>query len=249
MELRESILKHLVTPHAESRFGDSYLVRQIATAAGCRPHEVFEALWGLVGDGLIYLDKEGQGSGTNNWRWKLSKRGIQVATTGRWEPHDPDGYLRRLRRSEPAIDERALVYLEEALRAFNARCFLASSVMLGVASEHVINELAAAMVAFFGTAAEKLHRAIESPRMSQNARFDEVRKVLDSHRGDVPEGLADNLTLDAVADLLRITRNQAGHPSGTQVDYDTAYAHLQMAAAYLTKMTRLAGYFAASSRQ
>src|SRR4051794_37239526 len=243
MDLREHILQHLVTPQPESRFGDSYLVREIATAVGCRPHEVFEVLWGLVGDGLIYLDKEGQGSGTDNWRWKLGKRGIQVATTGRWEPHDPDGYLRRLRRAEPAVDARALVYLEEALRAFNAQCFLASSVMLGVASERVINELAATMVAFFGPAAEKLRRAIENPRTSQNARFDEVRKLLDSHCSDVPEGLADNLTLDAVADLLRITRNQAGHPSGARVDYDTAYAHLQMAAAYLSKMTGLAAHF------
>jgi hypothetical protein len=247
VELRERILQHLVTPGTECRFGDSYLVCQIAVAASCRPHQVFEALWGLVGDGLIYLDKEGQGSGTDNWRWKPSQRGIQVATTGRWEPHDPDGYLRRLRRSEPAIDDRALVYLEEALRAFNAGCFLASSVMLGVASERVINELAAAMVAYFKDSAEKLRKAIENPRASQNARFEEVRKLLESHRGEVPEGLADNLTLDAVADLLRITRNQAGHPSGTQVDYDTAYAHLQMAAAYLAKMTRLGGHFKANA--
>src|SRR3954469_12213417 len=207
MDLRDRILQHLVTPQAENRFGDSYLVREMATSAQRHPHEIFETLWGLLGDGLIYLDKAGQSSGTDNWRWRPSQRGIQVATTGRWEPHDPDGYLCRLRRAEPAVDARALVYLEEALRAFNAQCFLASSVMLGVASERVINELAATMVAFFGPAAEKLRRAIENPRASQNARFDEVRKLLDSHRSDVSEGLADNLTLDAVADLLRIPRN------------------------------------------
>jgi hypothetical protein len=109
MDLRDRILQHLVTPQAENRFGDSYLVREMATSAQRHPHEIFETLWGLLGDGLIYLDKAGQSSGTDNWRWRPSQRGIQVATTGRWEPHDPDGYLRRLRRTEPAIDTRALI--------------------------------------------------------------------------------------------------------------------------------------------
>jgi len=244
--LREHILQHLVTPQAENRFGDAYLVQEVAAATQSRRTEVFEALWGLVGDGLIYLDKDGQRGSTDNWRWRPSQRGIQVATQGRWEPHDPDGYLRRLRRTEPGIDSRALVYLEEALRAFNAQCFLASSVMLGVASEQVVNELAASVVGFFGPAADKLRKIIENPRTSQNARFEELRKVLDSHRHQVPEGLADPLTLDAVTDLLRITRNAAGHPTGARVDHDTAYTHLQMAAAYLTKMTRLSAHFSGS---
>ncbi|SDN41853.1 hypothetical protein [Geodermatophilus sp. DSM 45219] len=248
VNLREHILQHLVTSQAENRFGDAYLVQQVTTATRSPRTEVFEALWGLVGDGLIYLDKAGQSSSTDNWRWRPSQRGIQVATQGRWEPHDPDGYLRRLRRTEPGIDPRALVYLEEALRAFNAQCFLASSVMLGVASEQVVNELTATAAAFFGPTAEKLRKAIGNPRASQNARFEELRKLLESHRHQVPEGLADPLTLDAVTDLLRITRNAAGHPTGAQVDHDTAYTHLQMAAAYLAKMTRLAAHFSRSER-
>ena len=50
----------------------------------------------LVGDGLIYLDTAGQGSGTDNWRWRLSEVGQRVAKGGIWEPRDPDGYLVRL---------------------------------------------------------------------------------------------------------------------------------------------------------
>jgi hypothetical protein len=246
VELREHILGYLVRPGADTRFGDLYLLRHVAVEASRPPHEVAEALWGLVGEGLAYIDKVGQGSSTDNWRWRASARGIKAATTGRWEPHDPDGYLRRLRRAEPGVDAFALVYLEEALRAFNAQCFLASSVMLGVASERVVNELAVSMVQSFGPSAEKLRKAVENPRASQSARFEEARKLLDSHRGRVPEGLADSLSLDAVTDLLRLTRNDAGHPTGTKIDYDTAYTHLQMAAAYLMKMTRLAHHFARS---
>lgn len=62
-------------------------------------------------------------------------------------------------------------------------------------------------------------------------------------RHTLPDDLGDNLTMDAVADLLRITRNEAGHPRGRAVDEDTAYTHLQLAARYLGKMTALTEHF------
>lgn len=242
MDVRAHLLQFLATPQADTRFGHSYLVAQIAGRAMVRPHEVYEALWGLVGEGLAYLDPAGQGSGTDNWRWRLSALGAQAATGGTWEPRDPEGYLRRLRAHRPAIAPVAVAYVEEALRAFNARCFLATSVMLGVASEQVVIGLAGSVVEAV-PAATKLRVAMENPRASQFSRFQELRKQLEPMRPQLPDDLADTLTLDAVADLLRITRNEAGHPTGRPIDEDTAYTHLQMAARYLQKMTTLEAHF------
>lgn len=213
-----------------------------------RPHEVFEALWGLVSEGLVYLDPAGQGgSSTDNWRWRLSAVGITAASGGSWEPRDPEGYLRRLRSHQPPLDPAALDYVEEALRAFNARCYLATSVMLGVASEHVVLRLARSVVDAV-PGAVKLRAAMDNPRTSQFSRFQELRKQLEPMRLQLPENLGDTLTLDAVADLLRITRNEAGHPTGRGVDEDTAYTHLQMAARYLQKMTALDAHFRGLAR-
>lgn len=245
MEIRARVLKHLGTPHTESRFGDSYLARTIATDADCRPHQVWEALWGLVGDGLVYLDPAGQGP--DNWQWRLSATGIQAISRGGWEPRDPDGYLRRLRSHSSAVDSVAIDYVSEALSAFNARCYLATSVMLGVASERVVAGLAQAVVDARGDSARQLRDALENPRTSQFTRFTELRKQLAPLRPDLPEGLADTLTFDAVADLLRLTRNDAGHPTGATVDEDTAYTHLQMAARYLQKMTALQEHFTSNT--
>jgi hypothetical protein len=247
VDLRARLLKHLVTPQADTRFGESYLVGTIAGQAGCRPHEVWEALWSLVGDGLVYLDSAGQHSGTDNWLWRASSIGIQVAAGGPWEPRDPSGYLRRLRKHMPEIDAVAVRYVEEALRAFNARCYLATSVMLGVAAERVFDLLANSVVDGLGDRARKLREALENPRTAQFARFTELRKVLEPMRSELPDGLADRLTLDAVGDLLRVTRNEAGHPTGTEIDEDTANAHLQIAAGYLQKMTTLRQHFAQQS--
>jgi len=239
VEIRTRVLQHLGTPHAESRFAEAYLVRSISEVADCRPHVVWEALWGLVGDGLVYLDSAGQGSSTDNWQWKLSRIGIQAISGGTWEPRDPDGYLNRLRRHSPSIDPVAIRYLSEALSAFNARCYLATSVILGVASERVVDGLARAVLDKRGDSAKRLRQALENPRASQLSRFTEMRKQLEPIRIELPGGLADTVTLDAVADLLRVTRNEAGHPTGADIDEDTAYTHLQMAARYIQKMTDL----------
>jgi hypothetical protein len=237
IDIRSRVLQGLAAERSDTRFGDSYFVRRISTELQCPPQQVMEVLWGLVGEGLVYLDTAGQGSGTSNWWWRLSSLGKSVAHGGNWEPRDVEGYLKRLRAHRPAIDDVAIRYVEEALRAFNARCYLASSVMLGVASERVINELGHTLADALGAKATKLSKLLSSSTSRMAAQFDEMRKLL--VQMDLPDGLTDTLTLDAVADLLRISRNNAGHPTGAVVDEDTAYTHLQMAARYLQKMTAL----------
>lgn len=250
MDVRSTILQRLAAPEVTKRFGDVYFAEETIAAAGCQPHEFWEEIWGLVGEGLVYIDPAGQGraSSWDNWLWKLSATGIQAATGGSWEPRDPEGFLKRLRQRAPTLDDAALVYMREALRSFNARCYLASSVMTGVAAEQVFGRLSSAYVGSQGSPSA-LATKLENPKASYNQRFEELRKRLAPIRDELPEGLGDNLTLDAVADLLRITRNAAGHPSGELIDEDTAYTHLQMAGRFLAKMTELAEHFEGQGRQ
>ncbi len=217
---------------------------ETADAITARLMDVWEALWGLMGDGLIFLDPAGQSraSSWDNWRWQLTDTGRQTATDGTWEPRDPARFLARLGDRSPGLANEAIAYFEEALRAFNARCYLASSVMLGVAAEQVFGRLAAAFVAAHPGETDRLKRLL-SDNSSHYRRFDEFRKRLEPIRATVPEGLADAITFDAVADLLRVTRNAAGHPTGQQVDEEVAYAHLVMAAMLLARMTELAEHF------
>jgi hypothetical protein len=236
------VLKLLASPSTDPRFHDAYLPQAIQAATGCARHQAWETLYGLLADGLIYLDPERQPA-TDNWRWKLSERGLKAVNGGPWEPRDPEGYLLRLRRQVPNLHSIAYQYMQEALRAFNAGCYLACSVMLGVAAEQVFLGVADSMVAALGSSADKLHKELDNPKSSQNARFQALRARLEPLRNSLPHDLGDNLTMDAVADLLRITRNDAGHPNGRPVDEDTAYTHLQMAARYLGKMTALQEHF------
>lgn len=135
------------------------------------------------------------------------------------------------------------MYVTEALRSFNARCYLASSVMLGVAAEQVFGRLAKAFVGCAPRRTGKLPKLLDTPLATYHQRFNEFRKRLEPLRSSLPDGLADSITLDAVADFLRVTRNAAGHPSGQRIDEDTAHTHLHMAGVLLAKMVDLAIHF------
>jgi hypothetical protein len=201
-------------------------------------------LWGLVGDGLVYLDTAGQGSGTDNWVWRLSTEGQRIAKGGTWEPRDPDGYLDRIRREVPDLDNLVELYLTEALQSFNGRCYLATSVMLGVAAERTFLVMAQSYAMSSMTGAPAMAKELAKPRSNYFALWTEFRKRIEPVRQDLPDGLADPLTLDAIADLIRLTRNEAGHPTGRKIDEDTARVHLTIAPMYLRKMHQLAGRFA-----
>lgn len=241
-DIRRIVLSHLGSK-GENRFAPFYLAKAVKEQAHCTDAEIWEALWSLVGDGLIYLNPGNQGSGTDNWRWRLSEDGKSAADGGSWEPRDPDGYLNRLRRGIPNLDELVELYLTEALQSFNGRCYLATSVMLGVAAERSFHIMAQNFAQSPMPGAEYMAKELVKPRTNYSVQWLEFRKRIESARKDLPDGLDEVLTMDAIGDLIRLTRNQAGHPTGSLVDEETARAYLTIAPLYLKKMNLLAEHF------
>jgi hypothetical protein len=101
-EVRRAVLAYLGRG-ADPRFSRHYVVVNVHQQTGCSETEVWEALWGLVAEGFLYLDTAGQQSSTDNWRWCLSADGRHVVKGGTWEPRDPEGYLARVRRGSKHI--------------------------------------------------------------------------------------------------------------------------------------------------
>ena len=60
-------------------------------------------------------------------------------------PDDPAGYIRYFLREVSGLSEIVKGYVLEALHAYNARLYRASAVMLGVASEAAVLEVAATL--------------------------------------------------------------------------------------------------------
>lgn len=240
-DVRRAALAYLGTG-ADPRFGHQYAVTSIRQQTGCSKTDAWEALWALVADGLIYLDPNGQQP--DNWRWRVSADGQKVVNGGTWEPRDPEGYLARIRRDIPDLDGLVELYLAEALRSFNGRCYLATSVMLGVAAERAFLVMAKSYAASSVAGAPAIAKELGKARGNYFALWTEFRKRIEPVRQVLPSGLADALTLDAIADLIRMTRNEVGHPTGRQIDEDTARVHLTIAPVYLRKMQLLSVHFA-----
>lgn len=94
----------------------------------------------------------------------------------------------------------------------------------------------------------KLSNLIEGSRNFVQ-KFVEVRSRLQSVRPQLPEAIADSLALnlDAIADLLRVNRNEAGHPTGQKFDRADAFNTLTLFARYLGVLETLRLHFEASS--
>lgn len=245
MNLRRRILEYL-KGRGDSRLGDgyNYIFQGLQQQSHQRlnAQEVMAALWQLLSEGLVYLDYTQPAP--SNWAWVLTERGLRAARSTEYEPNDPQEYLRTLKERIPQLDELVLLYAEEALGAYNSRCYLASSVMLGVASERAFQLLAEAFASWLpGSEAKRFRETFDNPRTQYVVKFAEFRKRIEPHKGDLPPEFADSmaLTLDSVLDLLRITRNEAGHPTGRLIDEGEAYINLQMFGRYLEKLYGLIG--------
>jgi hypothetical protein len=74
--------------------------------------------------------------------------------------------------------------------------------------------------------------------------------MVEARRVQLPNTLVDGmaLTMDSVLDLLRVYRNDAGHPTGKSVTREDQYTHLQLFIRYLEKLYALRAFFLSHGR-
>ena len=139
-----------------------------------------------------------------------------------------NGLVRRLRERCPELDPVTSRYADLAQECFLPSHYHASAVLLGVASEATLRRLCAAVE-------NGLRRqAIHLPRRDDGAArmLDWLEKVFRAHRKPIKELVdaagTDSRVVDDLPRLLgtgtaiRLTRNEAGHPSNVVIDRDDA---------------------------
>ena len=238
MEIRRAILELLAGPRIDARLGQGkhYFFESLENRLGqdYNRHLAIQEVWQMIGDGLIYIDLET--SSPDNWKLVLSEKGQHIIESGDdFSPYDPEEYLARLRKRIPLLDETVALYASESLRSFNADCYLSTLVMLGVASEKAFLLLAEAFATWLpDRQSEKLLSIIQDQKQNVIAKFTAFRKRIEPCKPKLPPEFADNmaLTLDSVFDLIRIYRNESGHPTGKRPDKGDAFITLQMFATY-----------------
>lgn len=171
-----------------------------------------QVFWDFIIQGVIVPGAPGN---PNLPFFQLTEYGRKVVATGEYLPHDPTGYLERLRKSIPDADDTVVAYLAESLKAFQRDVLIGSTVMLGVAAERVFLLLCESLANALKDSAEEL----ELRRLlKQNAMKPKLEWVLNKFRNlqsvqprlPLPDNI--NVMITVVYDLLRVQRNDFGHP-------------------------------------
>lgn len=212
------------------------------------PHDaelVRDVFWDLFRQGFITL-----GLNDSNPQWpffRLSHFGEQaLATQSPYRFHDTSSFLGLVKNEVSDISPEALVYLDEAVSAFYAGCLLASCVMLGVAAEAEFLRLAET------TAQNPTYSAKFSAVAQKNLIRQKITKFQDCLKPLIPS-LAHEATEDletnflAIQSVLRIARNEAGHPTGATPHREQVYVYLQLFVPFARQLMRLRRAFTSTT--
>jgi len=160
----------------------------------------------------------------------ITEYGKKVLSTGEILPYDPDGYLRHLKSEIPSIDLLINMYVNESLQAFLRGLMFSSAVTLGAASEKAFNLLHEALANAITDPTKKAHFIALQGSYRTKSKFDEVKREIISISARLPRNLQENLesNLDGIFNVIRVTRNDAGHPTGNVVKRDSAFVNLRL---------------------
>ncbi len=223
-------------------------VRQLAADRGREAldqrdeRRLLELTWSLIVQGVII-----PGSNVDNhWPWmRVTEYGRECLAAGEILPHDPDGYLRQLKVRIPIVDDVILLYVEESLECFLASRHIASTVMLGVASEKAFYLLLDPLISYLGQpTGGALRKATQGKPISKQ--FEEFEKRLNGVRANLPPDLQEGLDvqLTGIFTFVRNYRNDAGHPTGRRITREEAFANLILFVPYLQRVYGLIQFFA-----
>jgi len=201
--------------------------------------KVLTVVWELILEGVFSPGTSLQNPSLPGLR--LTDYGRRCFEAGELTPHDPDDYLKRLRTACPNIDATTLLYVEEALGSFRAGRFLAAAVMIGVASESMLLRLVDAVRGALNRA-DQTSFDQATKRGKAKTYHDEVMKVLNQPTVNLPSAIkGDDLSVfvSGIFNLIRQTRNVAGHPTGRRMDRDEANALLLQFPSYCERVEKL----------
>jgi hypothetical protein len=206
--------------------------------------KVRQIIWDLVMAGILV-----PGADEHNLKLdylRVTPYGAAVLSSNQYIPYDPDGYLKEIKIKIPNLDPVIETYIVESLQTFIRGNYLASAVMLGVASEKGILLLIEAYINAIDDASrkEKMQKEMDES-FSILSKFKVLDREFNLIKKDLRANVADDIDIqvNSIFNLIRITRNDAGHPTEAKIDRRRAYSNLQVFAEYCKRIYDLIDYF------
>lgn len=205
-------------------------------------NRVREILWDLIIERVLTIGDYQNSS----WPFlSLTEYGEKVMESDMPVPNDTSDYLKRIKKEIPDLDNVIEIYLSESVRTYNINQLLSATITLGCASEKALLLLIETFKITFNdsTKQQSFNRKIEGKFIK--TQFDEFNKELQNIKTDLPYDLKENYTntLLGIFEMIRSNRNQAGHPTGKQIDKETLFANLQVFIPYCKFIYKMKKYF------
>lgn len=182
-----------------------------------------------------------------DWPWYcVTEYGEKVLKSSEYQPYDPEGYLARIKREIPTIDNVVIRYLDEAMGCLRANFLMSAAVMTGCAAEKAILLLIEQYGVWISDPKKKRKYAEETAaKFGIKRKYDALWDRIAPTASQLPPDLGDDLhtILDRVFDLIRTTRNDAGHPSGKVIERETVNANLILFPGYCRRIYKLLEYY------
>jgi hypothetical protein len=204
-----------------------------------------EVFWDMFRQGIITLGSDHMNPDFPNFR--VSAHGKTLLNNGELYFYPSNSsYVSLVKKQIPNIDDITLDYLKESLQSFYNGCYLSSSVMLGVASEHTFL-LLLDKVENNPNYCNDFQKALKEWNISR--KFTHFKNTLDllisqnkvNLKPEVKENLDTNF--GGILNTIRYFRNESGHPSGNRIDRDQCYANLLIFIQYCKKAYQLIDEF------
>lgn len=205
---------------------------------------VDEIIWELIVQGVI---APGMNSANRGLPWiHLTEYGRKSLKTNDFMPHDVLGYMSKLESAVgQTVDGIVTAYVRESLLTFLGGQYIASTVMLGVASERCVDLLIKAYSDAIADDSRKstFEEKVAKAGRSVKRRFDVLRAGLLDLKLAPELSDALDIHLSGIFTLIRYTRNDAGHPIGQKVEREEAYGNLVLFPQYCKRVYELINYF------
>lgn len=185
-----------------------------------------EILQEFVNNNLLFI---GYGDDQGFPWFTLTTHGVECIKRGELLPFDPNGYLVSVQTRVPGLDNVTMTYLREAISTFNRDFYLSASVALGVAAEQLILRMIDSYVLAVADPQRRANAEKRYEGKQLRAQYAQFKQDFASLRPSLPRELhADFEThLDSIFQLIRVTRNDSGHPSGMIPERAVVMANLQ----------------------
>lgn len=161
------------------------------------------------------------------------KRALE-SKEGEITPHDPENYIANLKERIKHVDDITLIYLQESLQCHFRGNYIASSVMLGVASEATLNLIFNWMLNNVTDPNLKIELENLRNRSEIKKKFRLIYRELERVKNQFNFEIRDNMdsNLNGIFNLIRTQRNDSGHPTGKRISRDNMFINLRIFPAY-----------------